>query len=253
MKLTFLGTGTSTGVPEIGCDCEVCTSRDSRDNRLRASVLVETKGRSLLIDCGPDFRYQMLRAHVSHLDAILLTHEHYDHVGGLDDVRRFSYADGMDVYAEENVIEAVRTRIPYVFRENKYPGVPELTLHPIGITPFRAGDVEIIPIRLTHARLPIVGFRIGQMAYLTDLKTIPEEEYAKLEGLDVLIINALKYGEHISHQGVDEALAQIERIAPKEAWLTHMSHRIGLHSGLDNSLPPYVRFAYDGLTLAIPD
>ncbi|MCD7936881.1 MAG: MBL fold metallo-hydrolase [Tannerellaceae bacterium] len=252
MKLTFLGTGTSTGVPEIGCDCEVCTSLDPRDNRLRASLLVETEGLSILIDCGPDFRYQMLRAHVTHLDVILLTHEHYDHVGGLDDIRRFSYAAGMDVYAEENVVEAVRTRIPYVFRENKYPGVPELTLHPIGLAPFYIRGVEIIPIRLMHARLPIVGFRIGNMAYLTDLKTIPEEEYPKLAGLDVLVINALKYGKHISHQGVDEALEQIRRISPTEAWLTHMSHRIGLHAGLDRQLPPHVHFAYDGLVLDLP-
>ncbi|MCD7930402.1 MAG: MBL fold metallo-hydrolase [Tannerellaceae bacterium] len=249
MKLTFLGTGTSTGVPEIGCGCDVCTSRDPRDNRLRASLLVETGGITFIIDCGPDFRYQMLRQHIRHIDAILLTHEHYDHVSGLDDVRKFSYTNGMDVYAEENVLDAIRTRIPYVFRENKYPGVPELNLHPITTAPFKINGTEIIPVRLMHHRLPILGFRIGNMAYLTDLKTIPGEEYNKLKDLDVLIINALKFGIHLSHQGVDEALQQIKKIAPREAWLTHMSHTVGLHSEIEKDLLPHIHFAYDGLVI----
>ncbi|MCD8043908.1 MAG: MBL fold metallo-hydrolase [Tannerellaceae bacterium] len=249
MKLTFLGTGTSTGVPEIGCDCEVCTSRDPRDNRLRSSLWIETAGTTCVIDCGPDFRYQMLRQHIRHIDAILLTHEHYDHVSGLDDVRKFSYTNGMDVYAEENVLDAIRTRIPYVFRENKYPGVPELNLHPITTAPFEINGTEIIPVRLMHHRLPILGFRIGNMAYLTDLKTIPEEEYNKLKDLDVLIINALKFGTHLSHQGVDEALQQIKKIAPREAWFTHMSHTVGLHSEIEKDLPPHIHFAYDGLVI----
>ncbi|MCC8154098.1 MAG: MBL fold metallo-hydrolase [Tannerellaceae bacterium] len=251
MKLTFLGTGTSTGVPEIGCTCAVCTSCDPRDKRLRASLMVEIQEKTLLIDCSPDFRYQMLRSGKTHLDGILLTHEHYDHVSGLDDIRPISRETGMDIYAEANVVEAIRTRIPYVFREHKYPGVPDLYLHTILNQSFEVKGIEVQPIRLMHAALPIIGFRIGKMAYLTDLKTIPEEEYFKLENLDVLIMNALKFGTHLSHQGVQEALKQIERINPKQAWLTHMSHRVGLHAEIDKRLPAHIRFAYDGLVLPV--
>ena len=174
MKITFLGTGTSTGNPEIGCSCEVCTSRDPRDWRLRASVLVEVAGKQLLIDCGPDFRYQMLRAKCYHLDAVLLTHEHYDHVGGLDDLRPFSREKDVAIYTEANVVEAIKTRMPYVFRAHKYPGVPNLVLHTVGLAPFEAAGVPIQPIRVMHAKLPILGFRIGDFAYLTDLKYLPE-------------------------------------------------------------------------------
>ena len=168
MRITFLGTGTSTGNPEIGCPCEVCTSRDPRDWRLRASVLVEVAGKRLLIDCGPDFRYQMLRARCYHLDAVLLTHEHYDHVGGLDDLRPYSRERDVDIYTEANVVEAIKTRMPYVFRAHKYPGVPNLVLHTVGLAPFEAAGITIQPIRVMHAKLPILGFRIGDFAYLTD-------------------------------------------------------------------------------------
>lgn len=252
MKITFLGTGTSTGNPEIGCTCEVCTSSDPRDWRLRASVLVETRGKRLLIDCGPDFRWQMLRSKCNHLDAVLLTHEHYDHVGGLDDLRPFGREKDVDIYAEANVAEAIRTRLPYVFKANKYPGVPNLVLHTVDLTPFEAAGVPILPIRVMHAKLPILGFRIDNFAYLTDLKYLPEEELAKLEGLEVLVIDALRRGTHLSHEGLEEALENIARIQPKVAYLTHMSHRIGLHKVIEHQLPAGVHYAYDGLVLTLP-
>ena len=251
MKITFLGTGTATGNPEIGCSCAVCTSRDPRDWRLRASVLVEVAGKRLLIDGGPDFRYQMLRAKCVHLDAVLLTHEHYDHVGGLDDLRPFSREKDVAIYTEANVVEAIKTRMPYVFRAHKYPGVPNLVLHTVGLAPFEAAGVPIQPIRVMHAKLPILGFRIGDFAYLTDLKYLPEEEFAKLAGLEVLVVDALRRGTHLSHEGLEEALVLIARIRPKEAYLTHMSHRIGLHAQIDKQLPPHVHYAYDGLTLTL--
>lgn len=249
MKVLFLGTGTSTGNPEIGCQCEVCTSSDPRDWRLRASVLVETEGKRLLIDCGPDFRWQMITHKIYHLDAVLVTHEHYDHVGGLDDLRPFGREKDVDIYAEENVAQAIKTRIPYVFWEHKYPGVPNLLLHTIANEPFRVAGIEVVPIRVMHARLPILGFRVGNMAYITDVKYIPEEEYAKLENLDVLIIDALRADPHPSHESLGEALANIARIRPKESYLIHMSHRIGLHAVVEKELPPHVHYSYDGLVI----
>ena len=249
MRLTFLGTGTSTGNPEIGCQCEVCRSRDSRDWRLRTSALVEVDGKSLLIDCGPDFRWQMIRNGISHLDAILLTHEHYDHVGGLDDVRPMCREHGMEIYAERNVIEAIRTRLPYVFREHRYPGVPNLLMREINLSPFEVAGVRVIPIRVMHAKLPILGFRIGDLAYMTDIKSLPETEFPKLEGVRVLVLDALRELPHLSHESLGEALALAERIAPEETYFVHMSHRIGLHAEIEHRLPPHTHYAYDGLRL----
>lgn len=249
MKITFLGTGTSTGVPEVGCQCEVCTSTDKRDWRLRTSVLIETEGKHILLDCGPDFRWQMIRNKSYRLDAVIISHEHYDHVGGLDDLRPFCREKGIDLYAEENVVKAIETRMPYAFREHKYPGVPDLHLHSITGKPFLAAGIPVIPIRVMHGKLPIFGYRIGKMAYITDVKYLPEEEFEKLKGLDVLIITALRKEPHPAHESLDEALENIKRIQPKEAYLIHMSHRIGLHARVEKELPPHVHYAYDGLTV----
>jgi phosphoribosyl 1,2-cyclic phosphate phosphodiesterase len=247
MKITFLGTGTSTGVPEIGCRCEVCTSKDRRDRRLRTSVLVETEGENILLDCGPDFRWQMITHQISRLDAVLISHEHYDHVGGLDDLRPFCAGKGVDVYAEACVTEAIRTRMPYAFRRHHFPGLPNLAMHPIENKPFTAAGLRVVPVRLVHGCMDILGYRIRNMAYLTDMKRIPEEEFSKLEGLDVLIIDALRKKEHPSHESLGEALDNIARIRPKEAYLIHMSHRMGLQAEVEKELPPHVHLAYDGL------
>ena len=251
MKIKFLGTGTSTGNPELLCKCEVCTSDDIRDWRLRASALIEVQGRNILIDCGPDFRMQMLKTNIDHLDGVLLTHEHYDHVGGIDDLRPFCKTGHIRLYAEDYVAEAIRQRIPYVFKENKYPGVPDIKLHTIKNKPFYIDEIEVTPIRLLHGKLPILGYRIENMAYLTDLKYIPEEEFEQLKNLDVLIISALRLQEHISHQTLASALHNIERINPKQAYLIHMSHHFGLHAQMEKQMPENVIIAYDGLELLV--
>ncbi|MDD2437457.1 MAG: MBL fold metallo-hydrolase [Massilibacteroides sp.] len=249
MKITFLGTGTSTGVPEIGCQCEVCKSPDKRDKRLRSSLLIETEGKNILIDCGPDFRWQMIKNKVSYLDAVLITHEHYDHIGGLDDLRPFSRDRNLDVFAEKNVLEAIQAKMPYIFHTEWKPALPHFSLHRVDLTPFEAVDVPVIPIRVMHGPLPILGFRIGDMAYLTDIKELPEEEFDKLKGVEILIIEALRKSKHPTHETLHEALKNIEKIAPKYAYLTHMSHQIGLHAVTEKELPPSVFLAWDGLSI----
>ena len=261
MKLTFLGTGTSQGVPVIGCRCEVCTSDDRRDNRLRTAALVETQGVRLVIDAGPDFRCQMLRAGVRHIDAILLTHEHKDHTGGLDDVRAFNFVDypptvhRVDIFAAPATAVVVRKDFDYAFEQNKYRGVPEIALHEIDVRqPFLVGGVSIIPVSGRHSeRFAVTGYRIGPLAYLTDFKTIDDAEVAKLQGIDTLVVNALRFKLHDSHFNVDEALTLIRRVAPREAYLTHMSHEIGLHAVTDPTLPAGVHLAYDNLQIEIND
>ena len=250
MKITFLGTGTSSGVPVIGCQCTVCRSDNPKDKRTRSSALIETDGKRILIDCGPDFRQQMMNMPFSKLDGVLLTHEHYDHVSGIDDLRPFCQFGDIQIYTEKNVIEALHNRIPYCFKEHKYPGVPLIKLNEVteGI-PFDIEGVEIMPIRVMHNSLPIVGYRIGSFAYLTDLKYIPENEFDKLRDLDILVINALHHKDHIAHETLEEALVNIKRITPKKAYLIHMSHQIGLHDGVQAYLPENVFLAYDGLEL----
>ena len=261
MKLTFLGTGTSQGVPVIGCRCKVCTSADRRDHRLRTSAMVETRGVRIVIDAGPDFRYQMLRTGVRHLDAILLTHEHKDHIGGLDDVRAFNFVDypptvhRVDIYAAPRTLACVRKDFDYAFAQDKYRGVPEIELHEIDTAkPFRIGDVEIVPVSGRHSeRFAVTGFRIGPLAYLTDFKTIDDAEVEKLKGAEVLVVNALRFAPHYSHFNVAEALELIRRVGPREACLTHMSHEIGLHAGTDPTLPAGVHLAYDTLEIEIDE
>ena len=253
MKLTFLGTGTSTGVPELGCKCEVCTSADPRDARLRCSALLETDATAILIDCGPDFRAQMLRADVSRLDALILTHKHYDHIAGIDDLRPFASQQTFPIYANDDTARQVRSMFPYCFGEVKYPGVPNIELHSIeDMQPFVIADVEIHPICVYHAALPIVAYRFGKLAYITDMSRIEPAELDKLKGVEVLVINALRYSKpHRSHQTVLEALRVVDYLAPRETYFTHMMHHIGLHAKIEKCLPAGVRFAYDRLVVEI--
>lgn len=261
MKLTFLGTGTSQGVPVIGCRCRVCTSPDPRDNRLRTSAMIESRGVRIVIDAGPDFRYQMLRTGIRHLRNILLTHEHKDHTGGLDDVRAFNFVDypptvhQVDIYAAPHTVDAVRKDFDYAFAQDKYRGVPEIKLHEIDVShPFTVEGLEVVPISGHHSeRFSVTGYRIGKLGYLTDFKTIDDSEVEKLLGVDVLVVNALRFAEHYSHFNVAEALELIKRVAPKEAYLTHMSHGIGLQAETEPTLPPHVHMAYDMLELEIND
>lgn len=249
MQITFLGTGTSTGIPQIGCTCPVCTSTDPKDNRLRTSVVVSVNGKNILIDCGPDFRQQVLRAGIGRIDAVLITHIHYDHTGGIDDLRPYGGKHTLPIYLEAPVAEGIRTRLPYCFGDHLYPGVPNIRLQEIGIEPFSIEDIEVTPIRVMHYKLPILGYRIGGLVYITDALTIPDEEYAKMKQVDVLVINALRKQPHLSHQTLDEALRVIERVQPREAYLVHMSHHMGLTAEVEKELPPHVHFAYDGLVV----
>ena len=265
-KLTFLGTGTSQGVPMIGCSCDVCKSADPRDKRLRASVLVDFAGMRILVDAGPDFRQQMLREGVTHVDAILLTHNHKDHTGGLDDIRAFNYIEkrALEIYCEKYVENALRQEYSYAFAEKKYPGAPEWHVHNIDENPFtiRAGGpyetltwdqgkgyiksiagendpvhtAQIIPIRGMHYKLPVLGYRFGNIAYCTDMNHIPEEEFKKLEGLDHFVINCVKYGKHISHFSIEEAIEVAKRVGARHTWLTHLSHQLPRHAELESEL-----------------
>ena len=246
-----MGTGTSSGVPMLGCGCEVCTSTDSKDNRLRSSIYVEYEGLKLLVDCGPDFRTQMLREDIRHIDAILLTHNHKDHTGGLDDVRSFNYFEkrAFPIYCEEYVQESLKREYSYAFDENPYPGAPRYELHTITDKPFKIGGVEIIPVRAMHFTLPVLGFRFGKFGYLTDASKISEESIEKFRGVETFVINAIRFTRHISHFTLDQALEVAAKVGAKQTFLTHLSHQLPRHEELKKILPQGVEPAFDGLRI----
>jgi phosphoribosyl 1,2-cyclic phosphate phosphodiesterase len=249
IAFTFLGTGTSQGVPVIACDCPVCTSTNPKDNRLRSALLLRINGFHFVIDAGPDFRQQMLREKVRLLRAIMITHEHVDHIFGLDDIRSFNWIQKhpTDIYAESRVQEAIKRIFHYVFAEDKYPGVPKMKLHTIQNKSFEIEHIEFIPIRCFHHKLPVYGYRVGGLTYITDTNFIPEEEMEKIQGTEVLIINALHKAKHISHFNLEQALEVIEKIQPAKAYLTHIGHGFGKHETIQAELPEHVFVAYDGL------
>ncbi len=255
IKITFLGTGTSQGIPVINCNHPVCFSNDKKDKRLRVSILVEWEGCRYVVDCGPDFRYQMLRANVNSINGVLFTHEHSDHVAGLDDLRPFSFQLGaVPIYAQKRVLDNLTNRFDYIFNdENKYPGAPSVQQIEIQNVPFNIHGLEIIPIEVQHGKLDIFGFRFQNIAYLTDVKTISEIEKLKLKNLDILIINAVRHKWHHSHLNLEEALELINELKPKKTYLTHISHHLGFHSEVEKTLPKNVFLAYDELTIEVTD
>ena len=253
MKITLLGTGTSQGVPVVGCQCEVCRSTDPRDNRLRTAAFVEVDGVNLLIDAGPDLRQQLLRENITRVDAVLVTHEHKDHLAGLDDIRPvyFRQKKPMDIYAMPRVLNVIRKDFDYAFKEHPYPGAPSFELHPVRRDKFSVGGVEIQPIQVRHLTLPILGYRVGSFAYITDASFVAESEMARLQGLEVLVVNALHLEKHYSHFNLEQALQFIDIVKPKRAYLTHSSHHIGLYADVAKMLPPNVTLGYDGLQTTI--
>ena len=255
MTLTFLGTGTSVGVPAIGCTCPTCLSTDPHDKRLRCSALVETQDARILIDTGPDFRQQMLTQPFRKIDAVLLTHIHYDHVGGIDDLRPFCQFGEVNVYADNHTANALMQTVPYCFAEHRYPGAPKINLHVIKHhTPLIINSQSIIPFWVMHGQLPITAYRIGQMAYITDMKTIGESELCYLENLDTLVVNALRYTPvHHSHQNVDDAVNFARKVGARQTWFIHSCHDIGLHKKVNSQLPPDIQLAFDGQVVQIPD
>jgi phosphoribosyl 1,2-cyclic phosphate phosphodiesterase len=255
VKITFLGTGTSQGVPVIACNCATCLSADQHDKRLRTSVLLETENVTLVIDAGPDFRQQMLRENVTKLDAILLTHEHKDHIAGLDDVRAFNYKsqDAIDIYSEERVQKVLRKEYSYVFSEYQYPGIPKMRLNPVQEQGFEIKKLRILPVRVFHYRLPVFGFRVGNFAYITDANYLPEESKEKLFGVKYLVVNALRKEKHISHFSLREAIDLIREISPKKAYITHISHQMGLHADVTKELPAGIMLAFDGMSITSDD
>lgn len=253
MKVIILGSGTSQGVPVITCECKVCLSENHKDKRLRTSALLEYKGKSIAIDAGPDFRQQMLVNKVKRLDAILLTHLHKDHIAGLDDVRAFNFKQKkpMDIFADALTCQQVKNEFPYVFDGTDYPGIPQMNLHVINENPFVFDDIEIIPIPVLHYKLPVLGYRIENFAYITDASYIPETSLALLHNLDLLIINALRFEKHYSHFNVEEAIQIVEQVQPKKTYFTHISHNLGLHEEVESILPHSIALAYDGLVIEI--
>ncbi|MFZ1786252.1 MAG: MBL fold metallo-hydrolase [Ferruginibacter sp.] len=249
LKITFLGSGTSSGVPMIGCQCEVCLSTDKKDKRLRSSILVESENTTIVIDTTPDFRYQMLRAGVKKLDAVLFTHPHKDHIAGLDDVRAFNYVEKkpMELYANSLTEEAIKREFAYAFSDKKYPGLPNLNLNTIDESPFIIGDIPVIPILVWHLKMPVLGFRFGNFTYITDANKIETEEKEKIKGSDIMVLNALRRESHISHFNLDEAVSIVRELAVPRAYFTHVSHQMGLHQAVNESLPLGMSLAWDGL------
>lgn len=253
MRLTFLGTGTSCGVPVIGCQCEVCQSQDPHDKRTRCSALVETDSTRLLIDCGPDFRQQILPQPFRKIDGILITHSHYDHMGGMDDIRPYCQFGEINVYADPLAKKSMLEMLPYCFADNRYPGVPAIGLHEIHPhEPLYIGDLKIMPFQVMHGKLPILGFRIGALTYITDMKTIDENEMPYLEGTELLVVNALRFDKpHHSHQLVDDAISFARRVGARQTYLIHSCHDIGLHEQVNRRLPDGIDLAYDGQIVEI--
>lgn len=253
LSFTFLGTGTSGGIPMIGCTCEVCTSTNKKDKRLRSSLLVKSGKTTLVVDSGPDFRYQMLREKVMHLDAILFTHPHKDHVAGLDDVRAYNYFSGrpMEVYANEMTQAVLIREFPYAFTEKKYPGVPEINLNTIDGEPFVVGDITVTPILVWHMKMPVLGFRFGDFTYITDANRIDAAEQKKIEGSKCLTLNTLRREAHISHFNLQEGIELAQKLNVPEAYFTHLSHQMGLHDEVNKQLPPGISLAHDGLVISL--
>jgi phosphoribosyl 1,2-cyclic phosphate phosphodiesterase len=253
LKVTFLGTGTSQGVPIIGCECEVCRSMDYRDKRLRSSVHVEAEGQSIIVDTGPDFRQQALREDIKRVDAVLFTHGHKDHTAGLDDVRAYNFLQKMDmpVYGRQEALDQIKMEFAYAFEEKKYPGIPQLQLHKIESNPFSVSELKVTPLPVMHHKLPVLGFRIGGFSYITDANSISELTYERLKGTEVLVINALQREKHISHFNLEEALLQAEKIGASKTYFTHISHKLGLHKLVEKELPLSVALAFDGLSIEL--
>jgi len=254
LTITFLGTGTSSGVPMIGCNCPVCTSTDPKDNRLRSSILVESETTTFVVDTTPDFRYQMLRAGVKKLDAVLFTHPHKDHIAGLDDVRAFNFFQErpMDIYANSLTEESIKHEFAYAFSDKKYPGIPNLNLITIDEKPFMIGDIPVTPILVWHLKMPVYGFRFGRFTYITDANRIDEEEKEKIKGSDAMVLNALRKEKHISHFTLDEAIAMVQELGVPRAYFTHISHQLGKHHEVNPSLPAGIELAWDGQRISMP-
>ena len=253
LTITLLGTGTSSGVPMIACPCEVCSSVNPKDKRLRCSILVQSATTTLAVDAGPDFRYQMLRAGVKHLDAILFTHPHKDHIAGLDDVRAFNFFSRkpMNIYANELTQEVIIREFPYAFTDTKYPGLPEITLNPIDMEPFTVGDILVVPVLVWHLKMQVLAFRFGKFTYITDANRIDEGEKEKIKGSEVMVINALRKEKHISHFSLSEAVTLAQELQVSQTWLTHISHQLGKHDEVNATLPNGIALAYDTLQIKI--
>jgi phosphoribosyl 1,2-cyclic phosphate phosphodiesterase len=253
LKVTFLGTGTSQGVPVIACDCPVCSSLDYRDKRLRSSIHLEIEGKSLVVDTGPDFRQQMIREKIDRLDGVLFTHEHKDHTGGLDDIRSYNFLQKKDmpIYGTKKVLNQIKREFAYIFEEVKYPGVPSVITHEIVNEPFSAEGIPVVPIQVLHYRLPVFGFRFGDFTYITDAKYIDDTELEKIKGTKVLVLNALQQTHHLSHFTLEEAIQLVNLIKPETTYFTHISHKLGTHQEVEKTLPPNIHLAFDGLKISL--